>query len=56
MTEAEMYKKMYAIVCKANSDAMDLMMKWKYREAYMILKLGLSEAEDVYIDATEDAE
>jgi hypothetical protein len=45
------YPKMYAILCAAASEAIDLLAEGKQAEAMNLLQSALSEAEDLYIGA-----
>lgn len=51
MTEAELYKKMYAILCGASSEVMDLLQQGKTDGLYLKLKEALSQAEELYVSA-----
>ena len=45
------YHKMYAILCAAASEAIDLLAEGEQAEAVNLLQSALSEAEDLYIGA-----
>lgn len=51
MTEADMYKKMYSILCGALSDALDLLEEGRVFELRQTLKESLERAEEIYINS-----
>ena len=53
MTEAELYKKMYAILCGAYSEALDLLEQCKVAELHHKLTDALNQAEELYMSAEE---
>ena len=44
------YRKMYAILCAAASDAIDLLDEEKNREARQLLQGALLKAEEIYLE------
>ena len=46
----EAYRKMYAILCAAASDAIDLLDEEKNREARQLLQSALLKAEEIYLE------
>ena len=48
------YPKMYAILCAAASEAIDLLAEGEQAEAVNLLQSALSEAEDLYIGAEDE--
>ena len=51
MTEADMYKKMYSILCGALSDALDLLEEGRVFELRQELTDALDWAEEIYINS-----
>lgn len=43
------YKQLYAHLCAAQSDAIDLLKRWENFEALLLLRKSLSEVEELYI-------
>ncbi len=54
MTEAELYRKMYAILCGAYSEALDLLDQGKTIELHGKLTDALARAEELYVSAGEN--
>lgn len=50
------YAKMYAILCAAASDAIDLIADGKSESAVKLLQSALTSAEDLYINAEDTRE
>lgn len=50
------YKQLYAFLCAKQSDAIDLLESGRIREAEMLLKQSLLEAEERYLAAEDTAQ
>ena len=50
----ENYQKMYAILCAAASDVIDLIAAGRQEEAAVLLQSALDTAEELYLSAGED--
>ena len=50
------YKQLYAYLCAKQSDAIDLLERGRIREAEMLLKQSLLEAEERYLAAEDTAQ
>jgi len=53
MEHDDIHARMYAMLCVAASEAIDLIDAEKYIKARSLLKTALDEAEDLYIEETE---
>ena len=50
----ETYRKMYAVLCAAASDAIDLIAAGEQKKAAVLLQNALDTAEELYLSDTED--
>ncbi len=53
MEHNDIHARMYAILCVAASEAIDLIDARKYTKARSLLEKALNEAEDLYIEQTD---